>query len=390
MRLRLPPVYAITDRDASGVADPADLALRFFSVGVRCVQLRDKELTDRELLRAADASAAHAKACGGLLVVNDRVDVARLAGSGAGVHLGEDDLPAAEARAILAPGAPIGVSTHDPEAAARALALDAADYVAFGPVYASPTKTARPPRGLEALARVAEGKTKPLVAIGGITLERLAEVWDAGADSAAMIGALYAGGRIEENARAALDAFRRRRTRRAPKRIFLVGFMASGKTAVGRRIAERLGLPFVDVDAEIERISGRTVRAIFEESGEAVFREREAAFLAGTTSLPGSVVSTGGGAFVQEGGRAAIRRLGVSVLLDVPLEIIRQRLAGKTDRPLFQSVAQLEALFAERAPFYRMADLRVSSNGTETVEEMADRVLTALDERETIPIPAPN
>ncbi len=316
--------------------------------------------------------------------MNDRVDVARLVGAGMGVHLGEADLPAAAARAILPPDAPIGVSTHDPEAAARAFALGDVDYVAFGPVYESPTKAVRAARGLDALARVAAGKTKPLVAIGGITLERLDAVWDAGADTAAMIGALYTGGRIEENARAALDRARRRRP---PRRIFLVGFMASGKTSVGRRLAERLGLTFVDVDTEIERTSGRTVRAIFEESGEGAFREREAEFLAGTASLPGALVATGGGAFAQERARGAISRLGTSVLLDLPLEAVRGRLAGKTDRPLFQSPEQLAALYAERAPFYRMADVRVSLSGAETVEEAADRVLTALEDHETIPTP---
>ena len=382
MRLRLPPVYALTDRAASGVDDHAVIARRLFDVGVRCVQLREKSLPDRELLRAADAAAGIARACGALLIVNDRVDVARLAGGGTGVHLGEEDLPAAAARSILPPEAPIGVSTHDPEAAARAFGLASADYVAFGPVFDSPTKTVRAARGLDALARVAAGKTRPLVAIGGVTIDRLDAVWDAGADSAAMVGALYAEGRIEENARAALDAARRRGP---PRRIFLVGFMASGKTSVGRRLAERLGVPFVDVDAEIERASGRTVRAIFEESGEAAFREREAAFLEGAGSLPAAVVATGGGAYAQERIRRGVAGLGTAVHLDVPLEVVRGRLRGKTDRPLFQSVEQLAALYAERAPFYRMADVHVHLSGAETVEETADRVLTALEGHETIP-----
>jgi thiamine-phosphate diphosphorylase len=382
--VRLPPVYAITDRAASGLEDHAAIARRLFSVGVRCLQVREKSLPDRALLEAADTVAALGIACGARVLVNDRVDVVRLVGRGTGVHLGEDDLPADAARAILPPEAPIGVSTHGPEAAARAFALESADYVAFGPVFESPTKTVRPARGLDALARVAAVKTKPLVAIGGISLERLDAVWDAGADSAAMIGALYSGGRIEENARAALDRARRRQP---PRRIFLVGFMASGKSTVGRRLAERLGLAFVDVDAEIERTSGRTIRAIFEESGEGAFREREAAFLEGTASLPGALVATGGGAFAQEGVRRTIARLGTSVLLDVSLDTVRGRLAGKTDRPLFQSVEQLAGLFAERAPFYRMADVRVSLSGVETVEETADRVLTALEDHRSITAP---
>ena len=382
--MRLPPVYAITDRAASGLDDHSEIARRLFSAGVRCVQIREKERPDRELLAAADAAVSVARTHAARLFVNDRVDVARIVGGGAGVHLGEEDLPANAARTILPAGAPIGVSTHDPEEAARAFADAAVDYVAFGPVFDSPTKSVRPARGLDALARVAAGKTKPLVAIGGITLDRLGSVWDAGADSAAMIGALYAGGpdRLVENAREAVDRGRRRRP---PRRLFLVGFMASGKTTVGRRLAERLGLPFVDVDTEIERTSGRTIRAIFEESGEAGFREREAAYLRGTESLPAAVVATGGGAFAREDNRRVLARLGRSVFLDVPLATVRARLGDKTDRPLFRSVEQIEALFAERMPFYRMADVRVDLSGDETIEETADRVLAALEDHELIP-----
>ena len=373
MTLRLPLIYAITDPSAGD--DPVVVARRLLAVGVRAVQLRDKALADRELLAAAEAVAGLCRAAGALALVNDRVDIAGLAGTG--VHLGEDDLPAREARAILPPGALIGVSTHDAQAAQCAFEDPASDYVAFGPVFESGTKTQRPPRGLEELARAAAGRPKPLVAIGGITSARLDAVWDAGADSAAMIGELYAGGRIEDNARKALDLGRRRGRR---GRIYLVGFMAGGKSSVGRRLAERLALPFVDLDDEIERTSGKTVRAIFEESGEAAFREREAAFLAATESLPAAVIATGGGCFAQEDNRRRIGRLGTAVFLDVALETVRARLKGKTDRPLFRSEEQLGRLFAERSPFYRMAPVAAVLGGAETVEEAADRVLIALDD----------
>ncbi len=371
--LRLPSIYALTDPSAGD--DPVAVAQRLLSVGVRAVQLRDHALADRGLLAAAEAIGGLCRAAGALALVNDRVDIAALAGTG--VHLGEDDLPAREARAILPPDAIIGVSTHDVPAARRAFEDPAADYVAFGPVFESGTKALRPPRGLEELARAAAGRAKPLVAIGGITPSRLDAVWDAGADSAAMIGGLYAGGRTEDNAREALDLGRRRGRR---GRIYLVGFMASGKSSVGRRLAERLALPFVDLDDEIERTSAKTVRAIFEESGEAAFREREAAFLAATESLPAAVIATGGGCFAQEGNRRRIGRLGTAVFLDVALETVRARLRGKTDRPLFQSEEQLGQLFAERSPFYRMAPVAAVLGGAETVEEAADRVLIALDD----------
>jgi thiamine-phosphate diphosphorylase len=337
-------------------------------------------MTDRELLSTVESVARLGRTFRARVLVDDRVDMARIAS--VGVHLGEEDLPAAAAREILGPEAVIGVSTHELRAAIRGFTDPNSDYVAFGPVFSSVTKGGRQPRGLEELARVAAEKTKPLVAIGGITGDRLDAVWDAGADSAAMISALLAGGRIEENARAALDAARRHGR---PGRIFLVGFMGSGKTAVGGRVAERLGVPFVDLDEEIERTSGKTVRVLFEESGEAAFRAREAAYLAGTSGLPAAVVATGGGCFVFEGNRRTIAGLGLSVFLDVPMGTVQARLAGKTDRPLFRSPDQLEQLFAERAPFYRMASIHVALSGAETIEEASDRVLVALEGSETLP-----
>jgi thiamine-phosphate pyrophosphorylase len=380
-RLVLPPVYALTDRAASGVADPVGLARRLFALGVRALQLREKAMPDRELLSAAEAIADAARTSRAAFFANDRVDVARLCG--AGVHLGDEDLSAAEARAVLGPDGLIGVSTHDPEEARRAFEEGSADYVAFGPVFESATKTSRPARGLEALARAASFRDRPLVAIGGITVDRLDAVWDAGADSAAMIGGLYAGGRLEENVRAALDLGRRRR---AARRVYLVGFMAAGKTTVGRRVAERLGWPFVDLDDEIERKSGRNVRALFEEFGEEAFRERETTFLAATETLPYAVIATGGGSFPRPENRGLVSRLGTAVFLDVGLDTVRLRLKGKTDRPLFVNEAQLAELFAARAPFYRMAPVAVRLGGAETVEESADRVLAALDDFERNPI----
>ncbi len=376
MAPNLPPIYAITDRAVSGVDSHVAIARRLLAVGVRCVQVREKAMPDRVLLREVEEAAALCRQAGAFVLVNDRVDIARVAGTG--VHVGEDDLPAREARRLLPENALVGVSTHDLEAARRAFADPSCGYVAFGPVFESGTKVLREPRGLAALAAAAALKTKPLVAIGGITAELLDGVFDAGADSAAMIGGLLSGGSMENNARRALDAARRRRS--AP-RIFLVGFMGCGKTTVGRLVAERLGLPFVDLDREIERISGLTVRAFFEASGEEAFRQREALFLSGTETLEAAVVATGGGSFIPEGNREVIKRLGAAVFLDVPFPAVARRLAGKTDRPLFRDPEAAARLFVERAPFYRMGSIPVSLTGDETVEEAADRVLIALDQR---------
>jgi thiamine-phosphate pyrophosphorylase len=369
--LRLPPIYAITDRAASGLDHP-QLAARLFAVGIRLLQVREKDSSDRDLLAAVEQVGGAARACGARVIVNDRPDVALLAG--VGVHLGHEDLPAGEARRLLGPSAAIGVSTHDLAAARAAFDEGIADYVAFGPVFESGTKTVRPARGVEELARVAAVKTRPLVAIGGIAEETVGPVLDAGADSAAVIGALYAAGRVEENARRLLDRARRRSP---PGRVYLVGFMGAGKTAVGRRVAQRLGVPFVDLDEEIERTSGITVRALFEKSGESAFRRREALFLEATSALSDAVVATGGGCYTFDQNRRAIARLGRGVYLDVPLAVLLSRLEGKTDRPLFQGPAQAAQLFAEREPFYRMAPVHVPLVGT-SVEESADRVLSAV------------
>ena len=373
--LRLPVIYAITDRKVSGIDDHVEIARRLFAVGIRLLQVREKEMTDRDLLGAVEEVARLGREDGAAVLVNDRVDVARLAG--VGVHLGEDDLPAPVARRLLPEGSRVGVSTHDLDAARRAFRDSDCDYVAFGPVFASGTKTGGAAQGTEELSRVAGIKTKPLVAIGGITADTLDAVLDAGADCAAMIGGLLAEGEIERNARRALDTARRREL---TGRIYLVGFMGSGKTAVGRRLAERLGVPFVDLDAEIERTSGVTVRALFEASGEAAFRERESLFLEATESLSRAVVATGGGCHVREENRRTIARLGTPVFLDVPLSRLLSRLSGKTDRPLFTGPEQAAALSAEREPFYRMGTVRVSLEG-ESVEVAADRVLDALSAR---------
>src|SRR5262249_38790879 len=183
--LRLPPIYAITDRASSGIDDHVEIARRLFRVGIRLLQVREKDWTDGRLLSAVESVAEVGRRYRATVLVNDRTDLARIAGIG--VHLGEEDLPPAESRRILGDGAWIGVSTPDAASASKAFAAGSADYVAFGPVFASPTKPGRSERGLEALSEVARGKTRPLVAIGGITAANADRVFEAGADSVAVI-----------------------------------------------------------------------------------------------------------------------------------------------------------------------------------------------------------
>jgi len=162
-------------------------------------------------------------------------------------------------------------------------------------------------------------------------------------------------------------------------RVYLVGFMGSGKTTVGRRLAERLAVPFVDLDAAYEAMAGETVRSTFETRGEAFFREREAELLKGTAAFPAAVVALGGGTIGFPENLAFVKRHGVSVFLDVPFEVLAERLAGKTaDRPLFRTPAEARLLLEARLPFYRMADWAVFVNGEMTVDEVAARVEAVL------------
>jgi shikimate kinase len=163
--------------------------------------------------------------------------------------------------------------------------------------------------------------------------------------------------------------------------IYLVGFMGSGKTTIGRRLGEKLALPFVDLDEAFEAMAGRTVRETFETMGEAWFREREAELLRGTAALPGAVVAVGGGTFTFPANREFVARHGLSVFLDVPFEVIATRLADKTaDRPLFRSVEDARRLWEARIPCYRMADRAVSVSASESVEAVVDRIEAAIRE----------
>jgi thiamine-phosphate pyrophosphorylase len=184
----LPPLYAIVD-PLGGPHTPRALAAAFLAGGARLLQLRLKDASARELLAEARAILPLVRAHGGRLVVNDRADVARLAGAD-GVHVGQDDLPVAAARRVVGPHALVGVSTHD-VAQARAADAAGADYLGVGPVFATATKAdALAPRGLALVRAVRAVVRRPLVAIGGIDVDTAASVRAAGADAVAMIGAL--------------------------------------------------------------------------------------------------------------------------------------------------------------------------------------------------------
>ncbi|MGH7803222.1 MAG: thiamine phosphate synthase, partial [Candidatus Binatia bacterium] len=161
------PLYAIVDPLGRPDVDPIELGARMLAGGARLLQLRWKDGTADDLVRAARELARRAETHGAWLLVDDRADVALAAGAH-GVHLGQDDLPVEAARRILGDERVIGLSTHTLEQASAADAA-AVDYLGFGPIFATPTKaTGYEPRGLAALSAVRARVRRPIVAIGGI------------------------------------------------------------------------------------------------------------------------------------------------------------------------------------------------------------------------------
>ncbi|MFM8944371.1 MAG: shikimate kinase [Actinomycetota bacterium] len=155
--------------------------------------------------------------------------------------------------------------------------------------------------------------------------------------------------------------------------VYLVGMPGSGKSSVGPALATRLGVPFVELDAEIERAAGSTVREIFEREGEARFREREAQALVEASRRDPSVVSCGGGVVLEPANRVTLRATGEVVFLSAPLDVLAARVRPGADRPLIRTEGDLAQLFRDREPLYREFAGHVV-DGVGTIDEVADRV----------------
>lgn len=184
-----PKLYAITDTGLSNCSHP-EIVERLLAGGARLIQLRDKDISAREMFEAAQSCLKLTRAAGAMLIINDRVDVA-MAADADGVHLGQDDLTVAEARVLVGPEKIIGISTHSIAQVEAALETSA-NYIAVGPIFPTATKNNPDPVvGLELVRQARTLTSLPLVAIGGITLETAAEVMAAGANSVAVISALY-------------------------------------------------------------------------------------------------------------------------------------------------------------------------------------------------------
>ncbi len=196
----------ITDRTYCSLS-PAEMTRIVLEAGVSFIQYRDKNRTRREIyeeaLRLRELTLQHRAA----FIVNDHVDIA-LAVDADGVHLGQDDLPLAEARRIMG-GKIIGISTHSLTEAKEAEA-GGADYIGFGPIFLTTTKDAGSPQGIDNLRSIKQNVCIPVVAIGGISAENIAYVFEAGADAAAVATAICRGD-IRENAARMMQLVKTRR-----------------------------------------------------------------------------------------------------------------------------------------------------------------------------------
>ena len=148
--------------------------------------------------------------------------------------------------------------------------------------------------------------------------------------------------------------------------IVLVGMMGSGKSSVGRRLAARLGLPFVDADTEIETAAGMTIPEIFAQRGESEFRDGERRVISRilTTRSP-LVLATGGGAFMNAETRERVKELGISVWLKAEPDVLMRRVRKRSNRPLLQTAdpdATMRRMLAEREPVYALADITILSS----------------------------
>lgn len=163
------------------------------------------------------------------------------------------------------------------------------------------------------------------------------------------------------------------------RNIFLVGFMGSGKSTIGRALAERLQREFIDLDELIVERAGRSIPDIFAQFGEAYFRTLERETLRALESGSAAVVALGGGAFVSDENRAIVAELGLSIWLDCALDKILERLGSDRTRPLYsgRSPEQLAELLASRKPSYSLADLQIDVTQLD-VSEAVEKIISLL------------
>ena len=171
------------------------------------------------------------------------------------------------------------------------------------------------------------------------------------------------------------------------KTVALVGMMGCGKSAIGRSLAQRFGVPLLDSDGAIEEAAQSSIAEIFARDGEPFFRRREAEVIARLLSGPPGILSTGGGAFLSAETREAIAAKGIAVWLDAPLDLLWERVRHKDTRPLLRTAdpyGALRALFDARVPVYAKAGLRVPVRPGASIEETTDQVIAHLRQQPDI------
>lgn len=161
-------------------------------------------------------------------------------------------------------------------------------------------------------------------------------------------------------------------------KIYLVGFMGSGKTTIGRELATRIDAPFFDLDELIEAAEQMTIKELFAQRGEPYFRKRERDLLRSTRHLDAAVIATGGGTFTFDDNIQFIQSEGLSVFLSAPYALLRSRIGRKEDRPLFRDDLSTHELYANRIRYYRMADITIDVREEETPVEITERLVLEL------------
>ena len=201
-------LYGILDLSYVECSEAEAIAGQMVDGGVDLIQLRAKEYPSAEIAKIATAIHDVTSRRGVPLIINDHPEIARLVAA-EGVHVGQDDLSIAEAREIAGPSCMVGKSTHSVDQAIRAF-YEGADYIGFGPIFATPTKPDYPPIGLEEIRKVHEAVHIPIFCIGGIKLDNLPEVIEAGARRVVIVSGLLQAKDIATYGRAAKELLNRK------------------------------------------------------------------------------------------------------------------------------------------------------------------------------------
>ena len=201
-------LYGILDLSYVESSETEKVAGQMMDGGVDLIQLRAKEYPSAEVAKIAHALHGSTRQRGVPLIINDHPEIARLVPA-EGVHVGQDDLPIAEAREMAGPNCMVGKSTHSVDQAIRAF-YEGADYIGFGPIFATPTKPDYPPVGLAEIRKVHEAVHIPIFCIGGIKLDNLPEVIEAGARRVVIVSGLLQAKDIATYGRAAKELLNRK------------------------------------------------------------------------------------------------------------------------------------------------------------------------------------